>query len=60
MGNTLTIAEVADRLRLHPATIRRYVRNGQLDAARLPGGGLRFDPADIDALLTPTRLGDQP
>jgi excisionase family DNA binding protein len=37
-----TVKQTAEQLGVRPSTIRRYVRNGQLTAVRLPGGGIRL------------------
>jgi excisionase family DNA binding protein len=46
----LTIAEVAEILRLHPRTVREYVRRGELQG-RLIGGRWRFRRKDVDAFF---------
>lgn len=48
----LTIKEVADLLRVHHTTIRRYVRDGELPSIRL-GNKLRIPRAGIAALIRP-------
>jgi hypothetical protein len=52
----LTLDEVAEKLRLSKASVRRYVRQGDLKAKRLPGqsgtGKLLFDALDVLALLS--------
>lgn len=45
----LTIAEVAQRLRLHPITIRRYIREGKLQALKI-GGRIRITKTAVDSL----------
>jgi excisionase family DNA binding protein len=48
----LTTSEVAKRLKVHPATVRRWVEAGSLSAITLPGGKQRrFREADVDKLL---------
>ena len=42
----LSIDEVADRLSVSPATVRRCIRGGKLIAQKV-GGQWRFDPADL-------------
>jgi excisionase family DNA binding protein len=32
-------------------TVRTWAKNGKLNPRRTPGGHLRFDPAEVDALL---------
>jgi hypothetical protein len=52
----LTLEEVAEKLRLSTSSVRRYVRQGDLKAKRLPGtsgtGKLLFDALDVLALLS--------
>jgi excisionase family DNA binding protein len=43
----LTIVEVSDFLRLHPTTVYRLVRKGELPAFKI-GGGWRFNMHDLD------------
>jgi excisionase family DNA binding protein len=35
---SFTVKEAADRLRVDPITIRRWIRSGRLKAFKLPGG----------------------
>lgn len=44
----LTIREAAEVLRLHPRTVREYVRRGELEG-RLIGRRWRFRRKDLDA-----------
>ena len=44
----LTLREVAEVLRLHPRTVREYVRRGELQG-RIIGGRYRFRRCDLDA-----------
>ena len=46
----LTTREAADLLRVHPRTVQRLVRRGDLAAVRL-GTATRFDPDDIARLV---------
>lgn len=48
----LTTSEVAERARVSPETVRRWVREGHLPAVTLPAGTLRFRVEDIDAMLS--------
>ena len=52
----MTLAEVADHLRLNVETVRRYVRSGKLRAIRLGGGraGYRVPSEELDK-LAPSR-----
>lgn len=44
----LTLKEAAEVLRLHPRTVREYVRAGELEG-RVIGGRWRFRRKDLDA-----------
>ena len=46
----LTIREAAEVLRLHPRTVREYVRRGELEG-RLTGRRWRFRRKDLDAFF---------
>jgi excisionase family DNA binding protein len=50
----LTTSEVARRLRVDAATVRRWCIDGQIAHVRLPSGVYRFYPADIDDLTRPS------
>jgi excisionase family DNA binding protein len=52
----LTTSDVAALCNVHPETVRRWAETGQVPAIVLPGGRLRFRPADIAALLEPRRI----
>lgn len=43
-------SEAAGYLRVHPDTLRRWVKNGQCEAFKTPGGWYRFRRSDLDAL----------
>ena len=47
----LTAAEGAALLGVLPITLRRYRHQGKLAAYRLPGGRIRYQRADLLALL---------
>jgi len=47
----LTAREVADMLGVHPETVLRWSRRGELPAIRLPGGAIRFRPDMLDGWL---------
>ena len=47
----LTITEVARDLQVHPATVKRWIRDGHLLAVRLPGGSYRVEPRELGKLL---------
>lgn len=46
----LTLKEAAEILRLHPRTVREYIRRGELEG-RVVGGRWRFRRKDIDAFF---------
>lgn len=46
----LTVREVAERLRLHPITVRRLIKAGRLPAVRL-GRSVRVHESDVNDLL---------
>jgi excisionase family DNA binding protein len=50
----LTVAEVAERLRVHPQTVRLWLKEGKLKG-RLIGGtktGYRIPASEVDRILT--------
>lgn len=48
----LTTSEIAERYRVDPSTVRRWVEKGQLKPSfTTPGGHYRFTQADIEALM---------
>jgi len=47
----LTIEQVAERLQLHPDTIRRYVREKKLKAIQLSKTNLRVRRSELDRFL---------
>lgn len=51
-----TVPSAARRLGVTPRTLYRRIANGDLTAYRSGPRILRLDPADVDALLAPTRL----
>jgi len=46
----LTIEEVADRLGVHPKTVRRYISSGKISAQKI-GGSWRINPESVDSFL---------
>jgi excisionase family DNA binding protein len=47
----LTTAEVAERLRVSPKTVRAWLEQGELRGFKLPGGEWRIWPAALGELL---------
>lgn len=60
-ADLLTVREVAEQLRVDDTTVRRWIKNGILDAITLPHRGARqayrVRRATLDALLTPATPG---
>lgn len=55
----LTVAEVAAHLRLHPETVRRLLRRGELVGHNFGGrGGYRISRVELDRYIQ--SLGKQP
>jgi len=56
----LTVHEVAQQLRVDDTTVRRWIKNGVLEAISLPHKGLRqayrVRRSTLDALLTSSSL----
>lgn len=53
MPNTelLTAQQVADRLAVHVESVRRWTRQGDLPAVRLPSGRYRYRIEDVNVLI---------
>lgn len=51
LKTTFTLAEAAALLSCHPETLRRAIRKGQLQAAKL-GRGFRISRADLETFWT--------
>jgi excisionase family DNA binding protein len=52
-AESLTVAEVADRLRVTERFIRRLIASGELEAVKIGSRVIRIRSADMDALLSP-------
>jgi excisionase family DNA binding protein len=50
-----SVREVADRLGVHPETIRRLIHDGRLQAVRV-GRVLRVDAAEVDGFIARQRV----
>ena len=48
----LSTTEAAEILGVSAETIRRWAADGKIQAVRLPGGQLRIQRTEIDAILT--------
>ena len=57
-ADLLTVREVAQQLRVDDTTVRRWIKNGVLEAITLPHRGTRqayrIRRSTLNALLTPT------
>lgn len=53
MPNTelLTAQQVAEQLSVHVESVRRWTRQGDLPAVRLPSGRYRYRSEDVAALI---------
>lgn len=47
----LTVADVCERLNVHEATVRRWIKAGTLPATRLAGTVWRIREADVERLI---------
>lgn len=54
----LTVNEVATLLRVHPRSIQRWVRSGQVDAVRM-GRGYRIARKDVVHWMAAARLSEK-
>ena len=54
----LTPGEVAKMLRVSPDTVTRWIRLGQLRAAKLPSGTYRIARKDVEKLLRELQEGE--
>ena len=58
MEKDYTAGELAELLRVHVTTVRRWIVRGELRAMRLPGGGLyRIASEEVDRLRQPMQIG---
>jgi len=59
----LTVREVAERLRVDDTTVRRWIKNGVLEAITLPHQGerqaYRIRKSTLDNLLAPPQQTEQ-
>jgi excisionase family DNA binding protein len=54
-ASLFSVREVADRLGVHPETIRRLIRDGRLEAVRV-GRVLRVEGRSLDGFLARQRI----
>jgi len=55
----LTVEEVADRLKVLPITIRRWLARGEITGFKTPAGW-RFEEKDIQSWIDNHRTKEQP
>ncbi len=49
----LTVAQIAERLQVHPETVRRWLRDGRLNGRNFGGkGGYRVRERDLEAFMS--------
>ena len=62
-ADLLTVREVAKQLRVDDTTVRRWIKNGALEAITLPHHGTRqayrIRRSTVDALLTPVERSEK-
>lgn len=51
----LTVDEVAERVKVHPETVRRWIKSGRLPAVRPGDGPYRVYSADFDRFFEAKR-----
>jgi excisionase family DNA binding protein len=57
----LTVEEIADSLKVHPNTVRRWIKQGELTAAAFGGKtGYRIRERDLEAFLQARTEGKEP
>jgi len=47
----LTIKQAAERLSVHPATVRRWADDGSIASVRTPGGHRRFSAKEVERII---------
>lgn len=52
----ISVVDAAERLAVHPITIRRMLADGRLTGFRVGGHLLRIDAAEVEALLVPVQV----
>ncbi len=49
----ITTGKAAERLGVGTSTLRRWAKEGRVRHVLMPSGQMRFDTADLDAMLVP-------
>ena len=60
MDELLTVAEVAERMKLNPPTVRNWIDRGELPALRVGSRRVRIRASDLDAFVTPVIVEPPP
>lgn len=51
MTELLTAAQLAERLKVRPSTVREWAKTGRIPEIRISAKVRRFDPVEVDAVL---------
>ena len=51
MTELLTAAQLAERLKVRPSTVREWAKTGRIPEIRISAKVRRFDPAEVEAVL---------
>ena len=51
MTELLTAAQLAERLKVRPSTVREWAKTGRIPEIRISAKVRRFDPAEVEAAL---------
>jgi excisionase family DNA binding protein len=54
----LSIPQFAEKIGVHPNTIRNLIQRGELPAVRIGARIIRIDESQVNALLTPYKGGE--
>ncbi len=60
MIDTVTTEELAERLKIKPATLRGWARRRIIPCIRITPGCVRFDVEAVERALAERQLSDQP
>ena len=52
----LTVNQIAEKLQVHPATVRGWIREGKLNAVRFGGRNVRVQEDDLNIFLNKDQL----
>ena len=60
MCQLLTVEQAAEQLQMHPATVRRFIREGTLAGSRIGARQWRIRASDLDLFINASRAGEKP